>query len=309
MKLTAKILSANLCLGLFAAGCSPYAYTKEIESFANSTKAFSAGIDQITADIVAKPSEKAFWVAYGNPTVPTLLDPQTCSAPNPKPTQRCSLRANGENHRLTPTDLQLLASLKNLNAFSKYAAALSAVSNADDRAAFDAAAGRLASSAATFTGGLGPSAGAITGPVVEATFAIQGIALDQARLRQLQRSVASVDAKLPAASKRLATALSDLKAKRVKAAYDQHLSVQLALPVAVTNSERAEIIRELQKGANEISNLQAQDPKKLVDAMVSAHSALAKALKDPRVNLADVAKELSNFAEIANAFKAALSVE
>ncbi len=296
-------------LALLASGCTPYAYKKEIESFSKSTQAFSAGIDEISTSIVTNQRENTFWEAYAAPSLETILSDEHCKPTNSSRDKRCVLSVGDKAKHLKPIESSTIQAIGQLKAFSRYADALSAVANAEDSASFDAASGRLAASASAFANTISGGGGAVVAPVIQAGLAIKRISLESARLKQLRTSVAKVDAQMPSVERRISAALSSLKKARILAIDLRMDLIEDVLMEAQGNSERALLIRELQKGADEIAALQSHDPAKLVKSMVGAHGALAKALETPRTNLADVAKELSAFSEIANAFKAAVSAD
>lgn len=307
MRRNRHILGAGIFVALMAGGCSPYAYKKEIESFAKSTNAFSAGVNEISADLIAQPGRRAYWEAYSNPDAQVILSPQKCLATNTKPTERCVMRVAGKDVGLSQVDLGVLQSLKSLHAFSKYASALSAVANAEDSANFNAAAGQLTTKTSAFVATISSGGGALVPPILQAGFALQRLTLEHARLKQLRKSVAEVDKVMPAATRRLSSALFNLKKARTEDLLSQMLLVEVALENEKNAADRALLIRTLQEGAADVARLQSQDPTKMVTAMAKSHGALAKALQSPEPKLEDVAREIAAFADIAEAFKAALS--
>lgn len=309
MQRNSILLTVAFCVGLLASGCAPYAYKKEIESFSNATKAFSAGVDEVRADLAAQPEKDAYWEAYEKADERTMLSPTRCLATNTKPTERCALRVAGETAELTALERQTIKQLATLKRFSNYASALSAVANAEDSDNFTAASAQLATNATAFIGIATGGAGALVGPVIQTALTLERLSLEQARLQQLRKSVAVVDTKMPAAGKGIANALTDLKKYRIEGVNGRMDAVEKVLRRSTDYTERAVLIREMQAGADEIARLQAQDPAKLVNAMVGAHAALAKALVSPRVELAVVVKEISAFADLAEAFKTASAAE
>jgi len=309
MKLRSTAVKVTFCLVIATAGCSPYVYENELASFSNSTNAIASTVDEIRAELNEQPGNDAFWQVYSQPDARVELSPTACANVNPKPTERCALRVAAKDVRLAPLPTAVLSSLEQLKGLSGYAAALAAVANAKDRADFDAASAKLATNLATFIGLASGGSGSIVSPVLQAGLSIQALSFDRARLKQLQKSVAAVDARLPAASPRLSAALIFLRNERIKAVFKRMTLVEDAIEKATTTAERAMLVRELQSGAAEIAKLQSQDPKRTVDAMVKAHNTLAKALEQPKPNLATIAKELSAFAELAEQFNAANAAE
>jgi len=305
MNLKNTAVKVTFCVTIATAGCSPYAYEKELTSFSNSTNAIASGIEEIQTELIAQPGNEAFWKAYSQPDARVELSPTACANVNPKPTERCTLRVAAKEVRLTTLSQAILSSIKQLDGLSGYASALASVAKAKDRADFDAASAQLATNLSTFIGLAGGASGAIVSPVVQAGFSLQALSFDRARLKQMQLSVAAVDAKLPAAAPRLTQALIALRNARIKAVSRRMTYVEDAVENATTTTERGTLVRELQSGAAEIARLQANSPGKAVEAMVKAHNTLANALEKPKPDLASIAKELSTFAEFAEQFNAA----
>lgn len=195
------------------AACSPYRYSTEVGKFSTSVDAlagaFTSGYDAPTADRTA-----ALQIQLIDERAPVVLSPGCALRPGRLPDSKapCAvLRATAPVPppiRIpdTPTanEIDLAATradtMKALKVLKDYAKGLAAVTNAADRAAYDAAVAQLSSAVGALTSAAAkgmPGAGAVATASVNLLGWLVGEALDQQRYDTLRSAVLTVDTPLP----------------------------------------------------------------------------------------------------------------
>lgn len=296
-----------LAAAILVAGCSPYLYTAEVERFAGATQKFTDTISAAQAEIVTEPGEHAFWAAYADPMSRVRFSPVACR----DLTGRCHLLVNGEAFEITDDALDLVRTLEAMKALGGYAAGLRAVTDAEDREAFDAAASKLSAAAATFAAVANPAAGPAVEAGVRAGTTVLGFFLDQARLAQLKASVEAVDTRMATVKPPFARGLTLLRDRRLAALRYRMATVQTPLDgqAPLPDERRERLYRQLESDAAAIAALQRSDPGATATAMVEAHAALAKALRENRIDPIAVIEAADTFAGAADAFRSAFAAQ
>ncbi|MBS0521860.1 MAG: hypothetical protein JSR90_24410 [Proteobacteria bacterium] len=195
------------------AACSPYRYSTEVGKFSTSVdtlaSAFTSGYDAPTSDRTA-----ALQIQLIDERAPVVLSPGCALRPGRLPDSKapCAvLRATAPVPppiRIpdTPTanEIDLAATrddtMKALKVLKDYAKGLAAVTNAADRAAYDAAVAQLASAVGALTSAAAkgmPGAGTVATASVNLLGWLVGEALDQQRYDTLRSAVLTVDTPLP----------------------------------------------------------------------------------------------------------------
>ncbi len=209
-------------------GCSPYVYSTQIQAFGNKVSALESSYKDTAQKIVTEKhqADRADWILLrtkierspscvdkadttGSKPIPCEIwtaehraawDADQAKQPVPvaatQPDETPEVKQLKDNaRRLTPPDKQKL-----FTAIDNYSAALIALTKAEDRAAFDNAAGKLsaavgslAASAAALAGGpagaaASPGIGTLASSSTNAIFWLVGQGLDYQRLKTLRIS-------------------------------------------------------------------------------------------------------------------------
>ncbi|MEL6126227.1 MAG: hypothetical protein AAFR57_07525 [Pseudomonadota bacterium] len=294
-------------VALLASGCSPYLYTSEIDAFATATGNLSTGLTQAQQAIRTNPDTHAFWASYADTDKPVRFSEAGCDTAS-KTT--CYVFVGSTAYNAPAEDAQLVAEIQKLKSLNGYAAGLQAISNAEDREAFDAARATLATNASTLAGAASgnPAVTPVAEVAVRAGTTILGYFLDQARFDQLRASVLATDKYIAAMGPDLAKALGEIRKHQLLAVKTRMRTVQGALgsgKLRVTEHER--LLTQLQSDVRAVAALQRTRSDKLATELVEAHSALAEALRQRRIDPVAVITAINEFATTASDFKTAFS--
>ncbi len=313
---------AALALACLAGGCSPYAYTSEIDTFAQGVGAFTAsyaaGKQAMAADATAE--REARWVgartrlAY----LPGCLILEPIGTPPARPD--CAVVRAGRTAPPPPTPAERLVSAPDaaliFSALSRYAAALQAVTSAADAAALDKAVTGLDAA----VGGLSVAAGnAAPNSKANATIAAAGagvltegvaILLDQRRLAALRRDVVPMQGAITvlatAAAKVLDTITNDRETRLLRriGADDRPLLTDPGrLTAAAYRADETRLLGDVAA----LDALRAGAPIAAGQALVTAHARLVAALQNPGLQLRPVLAALSAFSTRAVQLRAAIA--
>ncbi|MEM9012876.1 MAG: hypothetical protein AAGE18_16735 [Pseudomonadota bacterium] len=192
------------------------------------------------------------------------------------------------------------AALADIEKLGAYAAALKAVTDAEDRAAFRAATGELGDSVSGLVS-LTPGGAVAAGPAkaaVEAAGLLTSFFLDQARLRRLRAAVTAVDPHLQSAATEIASGLMVVYEVRIGDREQRGDNAQEALRKARSEAARIQFANQLLDRVEEIRALQSARPEPFVETIATAHAALAAALASPGPDPSGVAEAISEFVEV-----------
>jgi hypothetical protein len=314
-------------------GCSPYLYQKEIGSFSSSVGAVSNGVtqglnnldqDQAAADLAQVVNERkgvnlSQGCASEKPTEPCRLMPVPNKVPAPYPAD--------EFASSKPQLLKVLSALKG------YADGLAAVTNAQDRKDYNAAASQLASNVA----GLGAALGAVyppaaaAGPALSAavTFATWtiGQGLDAARYDTLKSAINAVGTPsilVGGASespiqvvnvKAITPALAAVRSARITLIYQQLQARTDRINLDLKSTGAAHISMErydahLMDSASLVATLnaiKAVDPTTVGNSLVTAHNDLQKAVNNKSTQFQSLVSSIADFANQAAAVEKAFT--
>lgn len=308
------MLKQVLPISLLAmSACSPYLYEKEVNDLSSGIKALADNASEQQASLRGRATDSANWQAALDPSMRVNLDRRLCrreslgKTPAASGMRGCQLSFNGDLPKNDRLSNELAERLTVLQSFSKYAFALEAVTNATDSQDLQVATGALETASAGLVSLLGGPAGALTGEIVSVFSGLAQIALNAERHTALKASVLKVDATLPAASKRIASALADTKSALIVDASEDALALSRSLSRTRDIAARKLLIDELDQRARRVRGLQASDPEKLVSAIVKAHGALAKALVEENRDLDELQSSLVTLKSLTDRFKAAVS--
>jgi hypothetical protein len=332
-KRSMRAIIALLAATWTVCGCSPYLYQKEVGSFSSSVIAVSTAVtqgldnldqDQAAADLAEVVSKRAgvnlsTGCSSEGPNEPCRLMVIPKTAPD-----------SSAADDFGPFKPQLLKVLAALNG---YAGGLAAVTNAQDRKDYDAAASQLSSSVA----GLGTALGAVTpggaaaGPALSAVTMVAtwtiGEGLDAARYDTLRSAINAVG-----------TPSIDLEGQKmspIRVVADNAITPELA---AVRSARITLLFKQMDSRANRINSdlsaanaadvpldrydtplmdlaslvatlnaIKAVDPEAVGESLVKAHDELQKAVNDKSRQFQSLVSSLADFADKAAAVEKAFA--
>ena len=301
------------------ASCSPYSFSKEVTTISTGVDQVSAGYTQgYTAlaadraastqfDLISTRSKAAFSpscrLAVGElpeSRLPCALYPAGSSAPAPSDVER----KRG----------QIMSTLSVLR---EYAHALAAVTNAADRAAYDAAVAQLSGAAGALAenaDAAAPGVSVVAPAAVNLLGWLVGTGLDQQRFDSLKAAVNGVDNPTPSGVKPmhtvvavLALGLENLRKVRLTVLVGQARKMVVALGPSLSDSAYRQQFVDAQALITVIDGLRHSDPGGTVHGMESAHGALVAAVNDPARSYSDLVRALGDFADKAAALQTAFA--
>jgi hypothetical protein len=346
-----RLALAGVLVSLLAA-CSPYSYSKEIAAISTNVNklsdAYTASFDAITADRAAelqaeaisrRSRKKPTEIKIGGPCEDEGVPKDGDAAP-------CALYIQGQPEpQWTAAERQRKPALEALQALKDYAEALAAVTNAQDRAAYDAAVGRLSGAVGTILSPLdaaAPGSSAVVSAGINVFGWLVGTALDEQRYDTLKKTVALVGRPLK----------EERSDEQKKADAKAHLACHKPDPVAdkayprsairivtdalcnglqaMASTQRDSLTKKvdvlldgLNTGkwsdnayakalADAQATLAAQDalrranPGSAANGLADAHDKLVKAIDDPKANYTSFMKAVGEFADKVSALEAAV---
>jgi hypothetical protein len=313
-------------------GCSPYLYQKEVGSFSSSVVAVSNGVtqglDNLDQDQVAADLAQVLGARAG-----VNLSPG-CGSEGPN--EPCGLMVPKKVPDASPVDkfphpqlLKVLAALKG------YADGLAAVTNAQDRKDYDAAASQLASSVAglgTALAAADPRAAA-AGPALSAVVTLTtwtiGVGLDAARYDTLRSAInavgtPSIDLEGQKASpiqvvadKAITPALTAVKSARITLIFRQlnarqdrinlDLKAAGAAPVSSERDRYDTSVTDLASLVATLNAIRGVDPAPVGKSLVKAHDDLQQAVNDKSRQFQSLVSSIADFADKAAAVEKAFA--
>jgi hypothetical protein len=306
-------LSWLLLFGL--AACSPYNFSKEVADFSTGVDqlsgAFTDGFNALAVDRATTAQLELTKTRPKLALADACLDPEDLNNP-------CELHKSepiqpkfAEIDMLRDKTMVALAVLRN------YAHALAAVTNAADRAAYDAAVAQLSGSVGALAKTADPAApgASIVAPAaVNAAGWLVGTALDQQRFESLKAGVIAASTARPGRSPpieviadRLGLGLAALSAERQAELISESHLLTNRLDRSLSDFDYRQGVSEAQTVVAMLDGLRRSDPKATTSALVEAHVALVAAVKDPRRNFESLVKAVGDFADKAAALQTALA--
>lgn len=323
------LLSRNFLLGLslFCAACSPYQYGKEITEFSKDvgqiSTALSSGIDGLAADRTAQ--TRRLWIEdrtrlrlapscdvpvgkSERSRVPCTLIPLTGHLDAPTRPGPQSDDFDRENRA------RLLIAVAVL---TDYAKALAAVTNADDRAAFDKSVTQLADAVGEVTKFVPGGAGTIAPIAINLFGWLVGTALDQQRFDALKSAVNRVDTEVGTGTDRdkpihaiqvaLTLGLADIMSDRSGVVRQEAKILVWRLGRGMSEDGYRTRLTEVEALVTTLEGFRRNNPDKVGEALQDAHDKLVKAVNDPSRSFPALLKALGEFKDKATALKNALS--
>lgn len=295
-------------LALCLAACSPYGLREQTNAFATAA--------QGTADAIASGQRSAeadrrelFRTDVGDGRVRPVISAVCRTASQTGSLQDC-LRAPDMDSPRYSVDLgETPEQLARLGGIGRYARSLQALTQADDRAALDAASQKVASGIGTLAGAVAPAAPAavLAGPVASAALFLVGEALDHERFLQLKRAVHLAHPLLLDLQPTLQDVLRNLRTIRIRLVAAALVSLNDGLSRQPTVEARlARFDRAAERSAT-LAALNLTKPVETADGLIAAHAALLAAIDDPRRNMQALAAAVQRFATQAETLRAAFT--
>jgi hypothetical protein len=300
----ASVTFAGLAAASLVA-CSPYIYKSEVADFGAGVKAVAAAYDDGMAAYAQERSDRQ-QVDWRLERAKLAKTPGCDIGVGPGATIKdpCELRAAGPGTPLPPGPPSTLerAGPELVAPLQRYAAALVAITDAQDREQLIAAQARLQESVDGFVKATG-----VPALPLDPLSAIARGYLDQSRYDVLKRSVIAADPQIPKIGAALGVALDTLRGMRADElngaleARTRTLSPGLSQDVYDARLDGA------LQGRQALEALRKSDPPQAADKMVKAHRALAEALQDNRRQIASVTAAAREFYDAAVALQKAFA--
>lgn len=305
------------------AACSPYNYNKEITAFSGDVDKLSTGVatgyDGLAADRRAE-SQRALLEAYqldSNAKVdisPSCYDNGGKSAEN---APQCALFQMGGTPSM-PSSLELTRApiMEKLAVLKKYTAALAAVTNATDRADYDASVTKLSDSVGALAKLAPGTPAAIAPAAINVIGWLVGTALDEQRFETLKATVNKVDTKLEPSGKRPMEVVADLlKADLIALSSKRQtgllkeagVQMRLLNQPGLSSAEYRQRLSDTQATLAAVEAYRVSDPAAAVNGLADAHHKLAEAVNDPKRSLEGLLTALGKFKDQVTALQAALA--
>jgi hypothetical protein len=283
-------------------GCTPYVYKQEIDGFATGVKELAAAYHESRGYLAARDQEKvdAKWVeghARLTITACEFRDGHRSGA------LECALH---EIAQPVPVSLQDSAIFKevapNVEALSRYSAALAAVANAADREALTAAQAKLKTAVNGFASEAAGKTVPAVGPAVDLFSSLTAALLDQQRYDILRAGVLAAKEPVADLGRTLSVALGGVWMERASAL--RRAASEEAESLG-SGKEYPARLKKLREKVTALETLRGRNPGMAATGMVVAHDALAEALLDDRRQVEAVAIAVANFLAQASAAKEA----
>ena len=312
-------LAFTTLVAVLLSACSPYAYNREIASFANSVDTI-ASTHQTGEQAITTQIAQQRLAAHAAARDPLNLLPGCDSVDptgNPPKLEDCAVVRLDEKHAPPPILAQVhLANDDPLFAALKaYAAALAAVSNATDNATLSQATQGLTSA----IGGLAGAVAKVSPTELSTTLVTsaggslgQGISLylDSRRYAVLHDIVPAVDPAIVTLGKTVEADLRLIRAHQIaQLQKDLHAAAAPFLPDSVgslNESDYGAKLSALQAKVAVFNQARAADPRAIAEGMVNAHHQLAVALQGDSGQIAPVLTAVTSFSAAAGQMKAAV---
>lgn len=309
-------LSWLLLLGL--AACSPYSFSKEVGDFSigvdQLSSAFTDGYSALASDRTTRAQLELTAERAKVGLADACFDSEDV---NP-----CELHRAGTSRTETPEPTlplifqQRAKAMDAVAVLRNYAHALAAVTNAADRAAYDAAVAQLAGSVgalAANANAVAPGASIVAPAVVNAGGWVVGTALDQQRFEALKAGVTAAGTP-PGGGSPIATVAQTLgaglfalsEARQAELVPEAHLLVDRLDP-SLSASDYRQALSDAQAVVATLDGVRRSNPTAVANALVDAHDALLAAVNDPRRNSASLVQAVGKFADQAAALQAAFA--
>jgi hypothetical protein len=293
--------------GIFVSACSPYVYGREVGAFSSSVQATSSSFQSARADAAAARNAalRTEWVTR---RAQLAISPECQIAPDSVATPALptlvATTANDTCHLLEPgatlpqpdqAEKEAATAQPIAEALSAYAAALTAITTAQDRTDFDAAVGKLTDA----VNGLAPDSShakiAASSGFLTSLF---GAALDARRLTALRSAVDQAQGLLEVLAPTLGLALDALRMDSASRHNDEIARLLTALGQPhLSEADYSARLTALQTEVAALETLRAAHPRQAAQRLVAAHDALRRALHSDARQAEAVMTALQQFAD------------
>jgi hypothetical protein len=295
-------LGAMLALGAslsLATACSPYIYKREISALATNVETMSTAHDAGLAGARALrlAEQRRDWIENR-----THLDTTAACSPTPgalappADEETCELR-RADGSAASPSDTEIAArrTQAHIDALVAYVAALQAITNAEDRAAFDEASAELTKTIAELSDDAAAPRIEAAGGFLSSVF---GAYLDRRRLQALRSGVNAAHPAISDLSLVLATSLDALRLEQARLRNRHAAELLTAIEADGLDAEAyTALLTELEAETNALEALNRARPRRAGQGLVAAHLALKNALADDRRQSTAVFEAIQQFAE------------
>jgi hypothetical protein len=300
------------------AACSPYDFSKEVGTGVDQlSSGFTSGYTALAADRAALVQLDLTSTRAKVVTATSCLAIPSKSSRNESP---CALyRSGGIPPAPSEIEQKRDKTMAYLTVLKNYAQALVAVTNAADRAAYNATVAQLASAVGTIAKDAGPqgaAASTVAPAAVNLIGWIVGTALDQQRFDSLKAGVIAVSTPLPdkentipidyvatvagAGLFTLALAQREVLKKEIDILTNP-------LGPSLTDAGYQQRLSNAQAVVAVLDGLRQTDPAAAAEGLIEAHKALVAAVNDPNQNYATLVEAVRDFADQAAALRTALT--
>ena len=309
-------LSWLLLFGL--AACSPYSFPREVGAISSGvdqlSTGFTSGFTELAADRSARTELDLTGSRAKVAMASTCLEPSVASQ-NPVP---CELyRFGTPAPTLSSIELQRDRTMTALSVLRDYAHALAAVTNAADRAAYDAAVAQLSGSVGALAknaDAAAPGASTVAPAAVNVFGWLVGTALDQQRFESLKAGVTAAgtattngESPISRVAKTLGIGLFALSQARQEVLVAEAQILVGRLDPSLSDSAYRQGLGDAQAVVAVLDGLRQTDPTAAARALVTAHDSLLAAVNDPGRNYPALLTSVSDFADRAAALQNALA--
>ena len=292
-------------------GCSPYLYKDEVGSFnagvGQLNSAYSDGLEALTNDRAQK--SKWSWITVRSALAPTegcVLD----VADAPKSTIPCELHAvNQPVPSPSQTAEQIRQAKAVFDSLENYSAGLSSITNAADRAAFDAAQEKFKVALQNIADLANKNDAAVKqklGAIANVFADISGIYLDDRRFEALKSGTEAANPAIKVLGMVAGKSLDALRYDRGRQVYDTINLMSANIGPSMDPSSYGTRVDLLQGKVSVLERLRNSDPLRASKEMVEAHEKLVAALgekdRQAKAIFIEIQKFLNDSSAVRNAF-------
>jgi hypothetical protein len=306
-----------LLLGL--ASCSPYSFPREVGAISTGvdqlSNGFNSGFAALAADRAAKTELELTGARAKVAIASTCFASPADAAPSQIP---CELYRFG-TPAPTLSDIEQLRdrTMAALAVLRGYAHALTAVTNAADRTAYDAAVAQLSGSVGALAknaDAVAPGASTVAPASINLLGWLAGTALDQQRFESLKAGVtaagtptANGESPIARVAKTLGAGLVALSEARQQVVVAETQILVGRLDPSLSDGAYRQGLSDAQTAVAVLDGLRQADATAAAKSLVAAHDALLAAVNDPARNYPGLLKAVSDFADRAAALQDALA--
>jgi len=295
-----------------ATACSPYNFQKEVNAFSGSVENLSdavvEGYSSLASDREAQAQlqlthARPQLVVAPNCAIGASASDDFCDVTVVRG-QQPNLLGSSDEQRAKAKALEVLPALKD------YAHALAAVTNAEDRAAFDKAVSQLSNSVGDLTKAAdvaAPGASVIAPAAVDLAGWLVGTGLDQDRFDSLRRGVHAAQRPIQNIAATLGTGLELISTQRRDIIFKDIEGTLKPMGPSLSEEAYREQLADAEAKFAVLNGLRRSDPAGAAESMAKAHDALVAAVDDPNRNYGNLLKALTDFTNKASALRDALA--